>query len=374
MDKQTQTSWAQQFRRFAELECPQDPLYVAICHAVAEQAELLALMSHAPATQAKPNLLLAALHERVLAGISHPLADYYPSVGGQRLPDAELPALLLDFASGQSAELGAHMQTRSTQTNEIGRCAILWPALQQIAAMTGRQDLALFDLGSSAGLNLGVDAYHYRYLKDAAGFSLGAAPEPLRPSIDCRLLGELALPAASHWRLSHRIGADPAPIDVNDAAATRWLAACLWPHDLVRAQRLQQALAQARQSQHELRRADDCLALLEEWLKELPAQTQPVLFNSWVLAYFEPAALADFQLRVARLQRDHGLIWLSAEAPGLRPSGLALPDLAAGATASTLWSLQWADSDETRQVALAWSHPHGAWLQWLGIQPANATN
>ena len=374
MDKHTQTRWAEQFRSFATTECPHDPLYVAICHAMAEQPELLALMAHAPATQAKPNLLLAALHERVLAGISHPLADYYPSVGGTRLPDEALPDLLLDFARGQSTELAAHLQTRSTQTNEIGRCAILWPALQQIAAMTGRQDLALFDLGSSAGLNLGVDAYHYRYLKDAADLSLGAAPQPQRPSIVCRLLGKLALPAAGDWRLSHRMGADPAPIDVDDAAATRWLAACLWPHDRLRAQRLQQALAQARQSRHVLRQADDCLALLEEWLQELPAQVQPVLFNSWVLAYFEPAALAEFQQRVARLQRERGLIWLSAEAPGLRPSGLALPELADGASASTLWTLQWAASDETRQVALAWSHPHGAWLQWLDSKPASAAN
>jgi hypothetical protein len=372
METQTQTSWAQQFRRFAELECPQDPLYVAICHAVAEHPELLALMSHAPATQAKPNLLLAALHERVLAGVRHPLAGYYPSVGGTRMQDEDLPALLLDFARSQSAELATHLQTRRTQTNEIGRCAILWPALQQVARMTGRQDLALFDLGSSAGLNLGVDAYHYRYLKAEADLSLGATSDPQRPSIECRLLGDLALPAASPWRLSHRIGADPAPIDVNDAAATRWLAACLWPHDRVRAQRLQQALAQARQSRHALQQADDCLDLLEEWLSQLPAQAQPVLFNSWVLAYFEPPALAEFQQRVARLQREYRLIWLSAEAPSLRPSGLSLPDLASGATASTLWSLQWADGDATRQVALAWSHPHGAWLQWLGDQPTGA--
>ncbi|MCV2358203.1 DUF2332 domain-containing protein [Paucibacter sp. TC2R-5] len=373
MDKHTQTRWAEQFRRFAALECPQDPLYVAICQAVAEQPELLALMVHAPATQAKPNLLLAALHERVLAGIKHPFAGYYPSVDGTRLPDEQLPALLQDFARSQAAELRIHMQTRGTQTNEIGRCAILWPALQQIAAMSGKPDLALFDLGSSAGLNLGVDAYHYRYLTHDASFCLGADPQPQRPSMDCRLLGELVLPAAGRWRLSHRLGADPAPIDIHDAAATRWLAACLWPHDRVRAQRLQQALTQARQSQHALQQADDCLALLEAWLRELPAQVQPVLFNSWVLAYFEPAALAEFRQRVASLQRQYGLIWLSAEAPALRPSGIAMPDLARNATASTLWTLQWADGNATRQVALAWSHPHGAWLQWLG-SPAVAVN
>ncbi len=368
MDKPTQTSWAQKYRQFAEIECPQDPLYVAICHAVANSPELLALMSHAPATQAKPNLLLAALHERVLAGEPHPVADYYPSVGGIRMPDEDLPALLLDFARSQAAELKAHLQTRATQTNEIGRCAVLWPALQHIANMTGRQDLALFDLGCSAGLNLGVDAYHYRYEQEATGFELGAPAQAQRPSIDCRWLGQATPPAATKpWRLAQRLGADPNPIDVHDPLATRWLAACLWPHDRVRAQRLQQALAVARGAGHEVRHANDCLDALEGWLKTLPAHTQPVLFNSWVLAYFDPSSLRYFRHRVSHLQREHGLIWLSAESPNLRPEGLALPPLVVGATASSLWTLQWATHNETRQVALAWSHAHGAWLQWLGV-------
>ncbi|MBT9493932.1 MAG: DUF2332 domain-containing protein [Paucibacter sp.] len=358
--------WAAVYRRFAATECPHDPLYVAICQAVADSPELLALMRHAPATQAKPNLLLAALHERVLAGAKHPLTDYFPSTAGERMPDAQLPELLLDFARSQSAELRMHLQSRSTQTNEIGRCAVLWPALQHIAHLTGRQDLALFDLGSSAGLNLGVDAYHYRYLQGEACFSLGADAQPERPTIDCRWLGEAAPPAASAWRLAQRLGADPCPVDVHDPHATRWLAACVWPHDQVRAQRLQQALQMARSADYAVRRATDCLDLLEEWLKTLPAQLQPVLFNSWVLAYFEADALADLRQRLARLQREHGLVWLSAEAPSLRPEGLALPALAGGASASTLWTLQWAAQDVTAQVALAWSHPHGAWVQWLG--------
>ncbi len=365
MDPQTKAGLAEQFRHFAAIECPQDPLYRAICRTVADTPELLAMLQHAPPTQARPNLLLAALHERVLAGVRHALADYYPSVGGTRLPDEDLPALLLDFARRQAAELSAHLQTRATQTNEVGRCAVLWPALQQVAHLSGAQELALFDLGCSAGLNLGVDAYHYRYLQDGGGFSLGAPSQPQRPSIDCRWLGELAPPPSSRWQLTHRLGADPAPIDLDDDAATRWLAACLWPHDRVRAQRLQQAIKLARNARHEIRQAADCLALLETWLKQLPPQVQPVLFNSWVLAYFGPAALADFQLRVAHLQQEHGLIWLSAEAPALRPSGLPLPPLASGASASTLWTLQWTAQGEQSQLALAWSHPHGAWLQWL---------
>jgi len=332
---------------------------VAICLAVADAPELLALMDEAPAGQAKPNLLLAALHERVLAGVDHPLRGYYPSVGGGRLPDVQLPATLLDFARQEWAGLVGHLRQRSTQTNEIGRCAVLWPALQHIAALTGRQDLALLDYGSSAGLNLGVDDYHYDY----GAFSLGAPAAPQRPTIRCTWLGEVAPPTGA-WRLPIRLGLDPAAINVQDEAAVNWLHACLWPHDRERALRLEQAVALARQAGHRVQQAEDCLAQVEPWLDSLPAGVQPVLFNSWVLHYIEPAALARLREQLNRLVRRRGLAWLSAEAPGLRPAGLPLPPLAEGAEPSTLWTLQWAD----RQQALAWSHPHGRWLQWLSIQ------
>jgi hypothetical protein len=363
-DIQTLDTWAAQYRHFADFECPQDPLYVAICRAVAEAPELLALMAEAPTTQRRPNLLLAALHERVLAGVDHPLAGYYPSVGGARMPDGALPELLLDFARRERPDLVAHLRMRSTQTNECGRCAVLWPALHQIAALTGRRDLALLDFGSSAGLNLGVDAYRYDYGR----FALGAPAEPGRPSIACEWLGDGAPPPLAPWRLLSRLGLDPAPIDVQDEDAVRWLRACLWPHDRERAQRLDQALALARAARHPLRQAADCLAEIEPWLDSLPAGVQPVLFNSWVLAYFAPAALARHRAAVERLLRERGLVWLSAEAPALRPPGLALPAPAQHgevAASDTLWSLQWAEGGTLRQAALAWSHPHGRWLYWL---------
>ena len=51
--------------------------------------------------------------------------------------------------------------TRSTQTNEIGRCALLLPAFGLVAAEVGA--LAHLDVGTSAGLNLLLPRYRYRY-------------------------------------------------------------------------------------------------------------------------------------------------------------------------------------------------------------------
>jgi hypothetical protein len=164
---------------------------------------------------------------------------------------------------------------------------------------------------------------------------------------------------------------DLAPVDVQDEAAVRWLRACLWPHDRARARRLDQALVQAlvqaRVARHPVQQADQGLLRLAVWLEALPADVQPVLFNSWVLAYFDAPALAAHRAEVEGLMHRHGLLWLSAETADLRPAGLALPPAPEGESAdsATLWTLQWAEQGHLRQRALAWSHAHGHWVHSL---------
>jgi hypothetical protein len=57
----------------------------------------------------------------------------------------------------------------------------------------------------------------------------------------------------------------------------------------------------------------DGLSLLADWLDQLPPDVTPVLWHSWVLAYFSPGPLADFRRRAEALVRERGLWWLSAE-------------------------------------------------------------
>jgi hypothetical protein len=349
--------WAQQFRRFSAQDCSEDPLYVALAAAIADTPELLALLAVASEAQRRPVLLLAALHERILAGSAHELARYYPSAGGTRAPDAQLPALLADFARQQREPLLAHLRQRSTQTNEIGRSAVLWLALQAAAARSGRQDLALFDFGCSAGLNLGVDHYHYDYGAFQRGVPAGEGVARVR----CEWRGTAPPPDGPQWRLVERMGVDLAPVDLQSDAALRWLQACVWPHNRVRAERLGQALAWARAARPSLVRSEDGLAVLEDWLTRLPLGVQPVLFNSWVLAYFEPAALRRHHERVGTLVRERGLLWINAEIAALAPLA-AVPACPVGESprSATLWTLSGPGGSE----ALAWSHPHGRWLQW----------
>lgn len=353
------------FVRFADTECAHELLYDALCRIVAATPVLLERLRVAPARQRRPNLLLAALHERVLAGADHAFAAYFPSVGGTRAPDDALPGLLLDFCEIHDAVLREHLATRSTQTNEIGRCAVLWPALQAVAAATGRTRIALLDLGCSAGLNLGVDAYAY----EIGGVAFGGGSSGV-PRIVCRLVGDgRPDPQAPVPTLVERLGIDPAPVDVLDETEARWLRACLWPHDTPRHTRFDAAIRLARERRWPVRREADCTAAAVQWVESRPHDVLPVVFNSWVLTYFAPEALVHHRDAMHTLVQQHGAAWLSAEEPRLRSGDELAPPLPDDAEAErrlgTLWALMLPGPARPVARVIARSHPHGKWLEWL---------
>jgi hypothetical protein len=378
------------FARFATHEVPDDPLYVAIAEAVAARADWAAWLADAPATQQLPNLWLAALQDRLLeragAGARPPLADYYASAGGRRLPDAAFAACLAEFVDAEEASLRVRIATRTTQTNEIGRCAVLWPILRALASRTGHGRMALLDVGCSAGLNLGVDRWRYRYVDDLSDATLavvdGAGPGA--PEIACRVAraadGGSTLPVADGPapEIVSRLGIDPSPIDVADAAAVRWLRACLWPHDTVRRERFDAAVAVARAQRWPVHAAADTLAATRDWLHALPPDVTPVIFNSWVLAYFDAAALDDHVAQLKRWILERGAVWISAESPALaRRWWPELPEPPApapggrvGAEEMARTSTAWTVASAGVDGAIDWrfaarSHAHGRWLQWL---------
>ena len=346
------------FRRFATHECPDDPLYVALCLLVADHPALASGLAAAPPEQQKPNLWLAAVHDRLLElGRSAPLAAYYPSLGGARAPDEALGATLADFIRVESCALEEAMRTRSTQTNEIGRCAVLYVMLLHISRCFPGRPLALLDVGTSAGLNLGVDAYRY----DHGGVMAGAPSAPGIPLIECQPVGPLRAPLDGTFTLAERLGIDPSPIDVDDDRAVRWLRACLWPCDRMRATRFDDAVALARQHRWPVRREADCTAAIEPWLDGLPAGVLPVVLNSWVLAYFGKEALQRHVDTLTRLVAERGAVWLSAEAPGV---GAPVPEPPPTMPGATAWTLTWRHEGRVRMDCLGCSHPHGRQLEW----------
>src|SRR5829696_4036591 len=171
-------SLAATFRLFGrEVVARDSPLYAQVRELIAGSPALLALAGRS--REGSPTLFLAAIHDELLRDPDHALARYYPTVGGEG-PGPGLGAALEDFCAVRADRLEATLATRSTQTNETGRCSGLLPAF---AAVADGRPLALIEVGASAGLNLRWDRYAYDYGSRRAG----AADSPV--TIPCELVG-----------------------------------------------------------------------------------------------------------------------------------------------------------------------------------------
>src|SRR5438067_5284549 len=189
------------YRRFAEEEARgRSPLYEELARGIATDDKMLDLLLSLPRQKRQPNLLFAAA--RSLLGTPNGWTRFRRGVGQRK--DA----------------LRALMLTRSTQTNEPGRCAALLPVLGSLP-----QPLALLEVGASAGLCLLPDFYGYDY----GGRRLqpeGAHQEV--PTFPCAVTGAAPLPDALP-RVVWRAGLDLDPIDLSDPGQVALLEALAGP-------------------------------------------------------------------------------------------------------------------------------------------------
>jgi hypothetical protein len=365
-----------QFRLFADgADRDGATTYATICRGVADDPDIVALIGQAPVSQRRPNLLLAAVHFLLLRGAEHPLAAYYDTVRsmvpGRAPHDAGSPSDLVadfkDFCLTFHVQLLELIAVRSTQTNEVGRCSALLPALNVIASLSPNpRPLDLLDLGTSAGLTLLFDAYRYTYLQRSDGASEAAGPPQARVHLECTVRGELAaLPSLSLPPVATRTGIDVAPIDpMSDDGAT-WLLACLWPDNLTRFTRLRDALATARAVP--VRPTVHCGDIIDDLhtvAGGVPEDGPLVVFHSWVAAYLSPARQGDLVEAIRALSRRREVHYLYAESPAETPGLPTPPSPSPRATSDLATALVLLPADGSAPVRLADLHPHGRWLQW----------
>ena len=243
------------FRGFATVaERDGGTTYPAICRGVADDVVVLSLLDGAPLPQRRPLLLLAAVHYLLLAGADHPLAAYYDTVAEVRGtaadpgPAADVTAAFTDFCRAHRAELERLIATRTTQTNEVGRCTALMPGLCHIASLYRWEvPLSLLDLGTSAGLNLLFDDYGYTYRAAVGDATLTAGPTGSGVDLECSARDDLSeLPELRFPTMAERVGLDLSPVDPFSDDAALWLLACQWPDNPARFGRLRAALANVR--------------------------------------------------------------------------------------------------------------------------------
>lgn len=167
----------------------------------------------------RPLLMLAALRfDALVEGTSHPLFEALAS------PIPRLEAVTVEAVREALAphRLGfwITLRSRRVQTNEVSR-ALTWTWPAALAGCGDRQrQLAIVDVGASAGLNLTADSL----------------------SLSWRRRGGGVITTPRNLQLRARVGFDPRPLDVRRKEDCLWLQACLWPGETDRVTRLEAAI------------------------------------------------------------------------------------------------------------------------------------
>jgi hypothetical protein len=311
------------------------PLYHELSHAVANHDDLIAFIRAMPETQ--PNLFFAAV-------------QYLTGPGSMPANASDLKR----FIESRRDAVVNLMWSRRTQTNEIGRCTAILPALPP-------GPLAVLEVGASGGLCLLLDYFRYDY----AGTLLG---NPLSPvHLRCVPVGRLPVPVPDSLpNIEWRRGLDLEPIDVRRPQDTDWLVACVWADHGERRERLRAAIDLARS--HPVRvDVGDLTRDLRPILDQAPESATLVVFHSAVLNYLPPDARAAFADTLADYSRRRDVVWISNEGPGVTPEldrvAPDRPDLKFR-VGRTVFS-----GGHGQPELLGLAHYHGLDLEWLSQVP-----
>ena len=237
------------------------------------------------------------------------------------------------------------VREQPVQTNVVQRCWALLPLFLTVARAVP-VPMDLIELGTSAGLNLFWDRYHYQY---TAG-EWGSPTAPVRLSGEERspVPGELLNTKAT---VRSRRGIDLNPIDVTSAKGLRLLRT--FARDEEYSAHISEAAEVVRSDPPELLRGD-YLTLLPDLLRARQDATLTVVFQTLSTVY-----LTDEQRLLLRSVLDAGgaegpLAWISTPTPeehGQRRGDYPIE--------MAIWP------GGGRRIA-ARMNVRGEWLEWIG--------
>lgn len=330
------------YRDFARREAKGESLtFERWAAGVAEDPEVLALLAELPVPKRQPNLVFAAARWH---GAATPVDPDY--------------ADLRDVLLGDWSAVRETVLARSTQTNEVGRCASLLPLLAGLAG-----PLALVEVGASAGLCLHPDQWSYRYLDDGGEEVARVDPaDGISPVVlDCTVRGPVPLPPSLPV-VVHRGGVDLNPLDLSVGDTAAWLETLVWPEHEDRRTRLEAACRLVADEPVDVVRGD-LLTGLEEAIRRARTaapEATVVVFHSAVIAYLDEGGRDRWPgivtSALARVRDDGGAAhWISNEGIGV------LPGVSATARCEQVGSDFCLALDGQ---AVGWAHGHGRHLTW----------
>ena len=282
---------------------------------VEEQGPCLAVLrghERDPAGTALALRFMGGVHRMVLEGNASDLAAHYPSAGGSLEAGDPWPAFRAVVAA--NVDLLRERLADGVQTNEVGRAAALAPCFLTVAIETGLP-LRVLEVGSSAGLNMRWDRFHY----DDGGDVWGSPASPVR--LEGRWTG-----TPRPWRdapppdglVVERAGCDPKPIDAIGDSGRQKLRSFVWPDQVARLALLDAAIETARDTPTTIDE-EEAASWLGHKLAEPASGAATVVFHSVVMQYMNKAARAAVAQAIAdagnRATNDAPIAWLRME-PG----------------------------------------------------------
>jgi hypothetical protein len=267
---------------------------------------------HTTAWFERPLLLAAALHRLVLNGEYEELRPFYATCGGsfRQTDSPKLRTQILGLLQGEErAKFIAMLQQQTLQTNEISR-GISWLLVLSSRWMVRRTGIALFEIGTSAGLNLLADQYGWEIQADGNLVSL-----PGEPIVRMELINETKLPyepvlaAASDIgnSVSVRIGCDLNVPDVRKPSDREMLEAMIWGDNPIRLDRLRRAIRRQEDFLNGSRvqlSTGDAIEMVhgvsEEIARRMESGDLVCFFNTIVTCYFNDESYLRLRSEIAK--------------------------------------------------------------------------
>lgn len=269
---------SEKFINFAITECKgSSHLYEYLSLKIAQDEEILELASHARKGQPVPNLLFGAVHYLLLKGKNHNLKDFFPSIVDMPREDKEESfTYFKDFCERNKDEIIPILKSKLVQTNEVRRCAYLFPIFQYIFDIVGKP-LALIEIGTSAGLQLLWDKYSYSYGKNEI---YGDKDSKVHITSEIKSDKSPSL-KGSIPPVSSRIGIDLNSIDLSNDEEYLWLNALIWPEHNERRELFEKAAEYVRVNPLTLIEGDG-IELLPGLSKGIPKEYCVCVFHTHV--------------------------------------------------------------------------------------------
>ncbi|CDQ20289.1 hypothetical protein SAMN05192559_11422 [Halobacillus karajensis] len=283
---------ARKFSDFAVLECEgSSELYKHLSFHMAKDEELLDICCDAGESQPIPNLFLGAVHYLLIQGKDHRLKQFYPSVSdNERSMDQGLFRTFKDFCLTYKGEIKQILHTKRVQTNEVRRCAYLYPLFCHLYQKT-KKPLSLIEIGTSAGLQLLWDRYSYSYgdnqlygRKVASVHLSSHIRKGTMPPAD--LLQEVPI-------VQERVGIDLHISDVTKKADYLWLKSLIWPEHKERLATFEAAVKQLRLTPPPLIEGDG-VTMLSNVVQSFSSDTVVCIYHTHVANQMTPEKKREF--------------------------------------------------------------------------------